>query len=153
MEKGAFDYFQKLDAMGGMVQAIERGYPQKEIAEASYQYQRAVEAREKIIVGSNDFVIEEKRPETLYIGESVAKHQSAKLAELRKRRSNDEVRRRLDALKKAAAQEPKAAGNGKISDANTMPYIVDAVRAYATVGEICEALKQVYGTYEEVSIT
>jgi methylmalonyl-CoA mutase N-terminal domain/subunit len=153
MEKGAFDYFQKLDAMGGMVKAIERGYPQKEIAEASYQYQRAVEAREKVIVGSNDFVIEEKRPETLYIGESVARHQSAKLKELRKRRSNDEVRRRLDALKKAAAQEPKATGNGKISDANTMPYIVDAVRAYATVGEICEALRQVYGTYEEVSIT
>ncbi|MDP9262788.1 MAG: methylmalonyl-CoA mutase family protein [Acidobacteriota bacterium] len=153
MEKGAFDYFEKLDAMGGMVQAIERGYPQKEIAEASYQYQRAVEAREKVIVGANDFVIEEKRPETLYIGESVGVHQSEKLKALRKRRSNDEVRRRLDALKKAAAQEPKAAGNGKISDANTMPYIVDAVRAYASVGEICEALRQVYGTYEEVSIT
>jgi methylmalonyl-CoA mutase N-terminal domain/subunit len=152
MERGAFDYFQKLDAMGGMVKAIERGYPQKEIAEASYQYQRAVEAREKIIVGANDFVIEEKRPETLYISESVGKHQSEKLAALRKRRSNDEVRSCLDALKKAAAQEPKA-GGAKISDANTMPYIVDAVRAYATVGEICEALRQVYGTYEEVSIT
>ncbi|HVS74969.1 MAG TPA: methylmalonyl-CoA mutase family protein, partial [Candidatus Acidoferrales bacterium] len=101
---------------------------------------------------ANDFVIEEKRPETLYIGESVAVHQSAKLAALRKRRSNDEVRRRLEELKKAAAQEPQAGGT-KISDANTMPYIVDAVRAYATVGEICEALRQVYGTYEEVSIT
>src|SRR5207245_7223522 len=108
MEKGAFDYFDKLDAMGGMVKAIERGYPQKEIAESSYQYQRAVEAKEKIIVGANEFVIEEKRPEILYIGESVAKHQSAKLKALRSHRSNENVRRTLDALKKAAAQQPQA---------------------------------------------
>jgi methylmalonyl-CoA mutase N-terminal domain/subunit len=153
MEKGAFDYFDKLDAMGGMVKAIERGYPQKEIAESSYQYQRAVEAKEKIIVGANDFVIEEKPPEILYIGESVARHQSAKLKALRSRRSNEDVRRTLDALKKAAAREPQAAGAGKISDVNTMPYILDCVRAYATVGEICDALREVYGTYEEVSVT
>ena len=75
MEKGAFDYFGKLDAMGGMVKAIERGYPQKEIAEASYQYQRAAEAKEKIIVGANEFVIEEEPPHTLYIDESVARQQ------------------------------------------------------------------------------
>jgi len=136
-----------------MVKAIERGYPQKEIAEASYQYQRAVEAREKIIVGANDFVIEEKTPEILYIDETVARQQSEKLKKLRARRSNEEVQRRLDALKKAAAQDPQVRADGKISDANTMPYIIDAVRAYATVGEICEALKQVYGTYTEVSIT
>jgi methylmalonyl-CoA mutase, N-terminal domain len=153
MEKGAFDYFDKLDAMGGMVKAIERGYPQKEIAEASYQYQRAVEAKEKIIVGANDFVIEEQLPEILYIDhQQVADHQSSKLKALRSRRSNDEVQRRLDALKKAASQEP-AVENGKISSANTMPYIIDAVRAYATVGEICDALREVYGTYEEVSVT
>ena len=107
MEKGAFDYFGKLDAMGGMVKAIERGYPQKEVAEASYQYQRAVEAREKIIVGANEFVVEEEPPHTLYIDESVARHQSEKLKALRARRSNEEVQRRLDALKKAAAQEPR----------------------------------------------
>jgi len=153
MEKGAFDYFDKLDAMGGMVKAIERGYPQKEIAEASYQYQRAVEAREKIIVGANDFVIEEKTPEILYIDETVARQQTEKLKKLRVRRSNEGVQHRLDALKKAAAQDPQIRPDGKISDANTMPYIIDAVRAYATVGEICEALKQVYGTYTEVSIT
>ncbi len=153
MEKDAFDYFEKLDAMGGMVKAIERGYPQKEIAEASYQYQRAVERKEKIIVGVNEFTIEEKPPEILYIDETVRQHQSAKLKALRARRSNDEVRRRLDALKRAAEQEPQVRPDGKISDANTMPYIVDAVRAYATVGEICEALKQVYGTYTETSIT
>ncbi|HXZ29087.1 MAG TPA: methylmalonyl-CoA mutase family protein [Terriglobales bacterium] len=153
MEKGAFDYFEKLDAMGGMVQAIERGYPQKEIAEASYQYQRAVEAREKIIVGVNDFSIEEQPPETLYIDEKVAQHQSEKLKALRQRRSNDEVRRRLDALKQAAAQEPEKPAQSGISPVNTMPFLVDAVRAYATVGEICEALREVYGTYTETSIT
>jgi methylmalonyl-CoA mutase N-terminal domain/subunit len=153
MEQGAFDYFEKLDQMGGMVKAIERGYPQKEIAEASYQYQRAAEAREKVIVGVNDFTIEEGSPHILYIDETVARQQSAKLRALRARRSNDEVKRRLDALKKAAAQEPKTGTNGNVSPANTMPYIVDAVRAYATVGEICEALREVYGTYTEVSIT
>ena len=153
LEKGAVDYFGKLDAMGGMVKAIERGYPQKEIAEASYQYQRAAEAKEKVIVGVNEFVVEEKSPHILYIGESVARQQSAKLKALRARRSNDDVRRCLDALKKAAAQEPKVGTNGRISPANTMPCIVDAVRAYATVGEICAALREVYGTYTEVSIT
>ncbi len=149
MENGAFDYFDKLDAMGGMVKAIEKGYPQKEIAEASYQFQRATEAKEKITVGSNDFVVEEQSPSILYIDETVARHQSEKLKSLRGRRDNKEVRRRLDALKKAAAQEPTAGTNGKISPANTMPFIIDAVRAYATVGEICSALREVYGTYEE----
>ena len=153
MENGAFNYFGKMDAMGGMVKAIERGYPQKEIAESAYQYQRAVEAKEKIIVGVNEFAIEEEPPNILYIDESVARQQSAKLKALRARRSNDEVSRALDALKKAAAAEPKAGLNGNVSSANTVPYIVNAVRAYATIGEICEALRQVYGTYTEVSIT
>jgi len=149
MENGAFDYFEKLDAMGGMVKAIEKGYPQKEIAEASYQFQRATEAKEKITVGANEFVVEEESPTILYIGEEVARHQTAKLNALRTRRSNDEVRRTLDSLKKAAAQEPKAGENGQISPVNTMPFIIDAVKAYATVGEICDALREVYGTYEE----
>jgi methylmalonyl-CoA mutase, N-terminal domain len=153
MEGGAFDYFGKLDAMGGMVKAIERGYPQKEIAESAYQYQRAVEAKEKVIVGVNEFTIEEQPPQILYIDETVARQQSAKLDALRTRRSNDQVRRTLDALKKAAAQQPQAAANGDISPANTMPYIIDAVRAYATVGEICDALREVYGSYTETSVT
>src|ERR1041385_4724245 len=153
MENGTFDYFGKLDAMGGMVKAIERGYPQKEIAESSYQYQRAVEAKEKVVVGVNEFVIEEESPPTLYIDERVAQQQSIKLKALRSRRSNEEVKRRLEALKKAASSEPRAESNGNVSSANTMPYIIEAVRAYATVGEICEALRQVYGTYTEVSVT
>ena len=76
-----------------------------------------------------------------------------KLKTLKARRSNEEVQRRLNALKKAAAQEPVVKEDGAVSDANTMPYIIEAVRAYATVGEICEALREVYGTYEETSIT
>jgi methylmalonyl-CoA mutase N-terminal domain/subunit len=153
MEKGAFEYFDKMDSMGGMVKAIERGYPQKEIAEASYQFQRAAEAREKVIVGANEFTIEEDPPHILYIDESVRHRQMEKLKHLKARRSNQEVQRRLEALKKVAAQEPRVKPDGACSDANTMPYIVEAVRAYATVGEICDALRQVYGTYEETSIT
>src|SRR5271154_4432993 len=153
MERGAFDYFAKLDAMGGMVRAIERGYPQKEIAEASYQFQRANEAREKITVGANDFIVKEKATEILYIGDEVAIAQTAKLKALRTRRSAADVTRTLDALKRVAAQEPVVKANGGMSDANTMPYIIDCVKAYCTVGEICEALKEVYGIYEEVSVT
>jgi methylmalonyl-CoA mutase N-terminal domain/subunit len=139
--------------MGGMVKAIEHGYPQKEIAEASYQYQRAAEAREKVTVGANEFVIEEDAQKILYIGEGVGEQQKAKLKALRKRRDNEAVRLALDELKRAAASTPDAGHDGKISEANTMPYILDAVRAYATVGEICQALREVYGTYEESSFT
>jgi methylmalonyl-CoA mutase, N-terminal domain len=153
MEQGAFDYFDKLDAMGGMVTAIERGYPQREIAEAAYQYQRAVEAKEKIIVGVNEFTIEEEPPPTLYIDETVARHQAEKLKALRSRRSNQQVQRRLDELKRVASQEARAGSNGNVSRANTMPGIIEAVRAYATVGEISDALRQVYGTYSEANVT
>jgi methylmalonyl-CoA mutase N-terminal domain/subunit len=153
MESGALDYFGKLDAMGGMVKAIERGYPQKEIAEASYNFQRASEAKEKVIVGVNEFVVEEESPKILYIDETVAQQQSAKLRSLRQRRSNEEVQRRLTALNTVAQQEPRAESNGNVSSANTMPYIIDAVRAYATIGEICESLREAYGTYTEVSVT
>ncbi len=152
MEQGAFEYFAKLDAMGGMVHAIEQGFPQKELAESSYRYARAVEAKEKIIVGVNDFVVEETPQEILYIGETVRESQTEKLKRLRVRRSQSEVTRRLSALRQAAAREPQAE-KGKISDANTMPYILDCVRAYATIGEICAALRDVYGTYEESSWT
>ena len=152
MERGAFDYFDKLDKMGGMVRAIEQGFPQKELAESSYQYQRAVEAGEKIIVGVNDFVVEEELPEILYIDESVREAQTEKLKHLRQRRSNEQVTRALEALRQAARQEPQAQP-GVLSSANTMPYVLDCVRAYATVGEICEALRDVFGTYEEASWT
>jgi methylmalonyl-CoA mutase N-terminal domain/subunit len=151
MEDGAFEYFRKLDAMGGMVKAIEQGFPQKEIAEASYVYQRAVEKKEKIIVGVNDYVIDETPQEILYIGEEARNQQTVKLQHLRARRSQDAVDRALRALRTAAAEEP-ATRPSRLSSANTMPYILDCVRAYATVGEICAALREVMGTYTEVSI-
>jgi len=152
MEKGVFDYLGKLDAMGGMVKAIERGYPRKK-SPKPLTNTSAPPKPKKDHCGANKFVIEEEPPHTLYIDESVARQQSAKLKALKGRRSNEEVQRCLDALKKAAAQEPRSSANGNISSANTMPYIVDAVRAYGTVGEICEALREVFGTYTEVSIT
>jgi methylmalonyl-CoA mutase, N-terminal domain len=151
MERAAFEYFDKLDAMGGMVRAIEHGFPQKEIAQASYDYQRAVEAHEKIIVGVNDYGVAEPAPEILYIGESVREAQTAKLKNLRRNRSNEAVARSLLALCHAAEKEPSAITDG-ISSENTMPYLLDCVKAHATVGEICNALRKVMGTYEEAGI-
>jgi methylmalonyl-CoA mutase N-terminal domain/subunit len=142
MEEGALKYWDTIDRMGGMVEAIELGYPQKEIAEASYQFQQAVERREKIIVGVNDFVQEDEDPiEILYIDGTAAERQLERLAALKKSRDNDQVRRTLDALRETAR------GTG-----NTMPAILDCVRAYATVGEMCDALREVWGEYEEVPI-
>jgi methylmalonyl-CoA mutase, N-terminal domain len=152
MEQGAFDYFARLDAMGGMVRAIERGFPQKEIADASYAYQRAVEQGEKIIVGVNEYVMDEDpRPEILHIDESVRAWQTEKLERLRARRSSQAVARSLDALRRALESEPRGTP-GHISDANTMPYLLDCVRAYATLGEICAAMRGVLGSYEEASV-
>jgi methylmalonyl-CoA mutase N-terminal domain/subunit len=142
VERGAWEYIEKIDAMGGMVAAIERSYPQREIAEASYRYQMAVDKKEKIIVGVNDFVSEEKPLEVLQIDETVAHRQAERLRKLRAERSQEEVSRRLTALRKAA--------EGKD---NLMPFIYDAVKAYATLGEVCDAMREVFGTYEEVAIT
>jgi methylmalonyl-CoA mutase N-terminal domain/subunit len=151
MEHGAFEYFKKLDNLGGMVKAIEQGYPQKEIAEASYAYQRSVETKEKTIVGVNEYATDEQPQKILYIDESVREAQTKKLRKLRAERSNDAVQSTLSALCRAAEHEPQAADNG-ICSANTMPYLLDCVRAYATVGEIAGTLKQVMGEYREVSI-
>jgi methylmalonyl-CoA mutase N-terminal domain/subunit len=142
IERGAWDYIEKIDAMGGMVAAVERGYPQREIAEASYRYQRELDKKEKIMVGVNDFVSEEKPLDTLQIDDTVAHRQAERLAKLRADRSNDEVQRRLNALRKAAEGQE-----------NLMPYLFDAVKSYATLGELCDAMRAVFGTYEEVAIT
>ena len=142
MEDGALAYFATIDNMGGMVDAIERGFPQTEIAESSYRFQQAFERREKIMVGVNAFVQQDDPPiEILYIDESASAIQLAKLEALRKTRSHDAVTRSLDALR-SAARTPQ----------NLMPLILDAVRAYATVGEMCDALREVWGEYEEVPI-
>jgi methylmalonyl-CoA mutase, N-terminal domain len=142
VERGALDYISKIDALGGMVAAIERGYPQREIADAAYQYQVAIDRREKIIVGVNEYVTEEKPIEILKIDKTVALRQAARLSELRNARSKAEVERRLNALSKAAE-----------SSENLMPYLYEAAKAYATLGEICDSLRAVFGTYEEVAVT
>ncbi|HXX19830.1 MAG TPA: methylmalonyl-CoA mutase family protein [Candidatus Acidoferrum sp.] len=142
VERGARDYIERIDALGGMVAAIERGFPQREIADAAYRYQLAADRQEKIIVGVNEFLTEEKPIETLQIDATVARRQADRLRSLRGERSNDEVQRRLSLLRKAAA-----------SHENTMPHIFEAVKAYATLGEICDALRDIFGTYEETTIT
>jgi methylmalonyl-CoA mutase, N-terminal domain len=142
VEGRAWDYIHKIDALGGMVAAIERGYPQREIAEASYRYQVSVDKKEKIIVGVNDFIAQEKPLEILQIDETVSHRQTARLSKLRAERSNEEVQRRLTALRKATQTKE-----------NLMPFILDAVKSYATLGEICDAMRTTFGTYEEVAIT
>ena len=142
IEEAAWDYERRIDSLGGMVAAIEKSYPQREIAEASYRYQMAVDKKEKIIVGVNDYVTAEKPLEILQIDEAVAHRQAARLSKLRAERSSGEVERRLNALRRAAA-----------GSENLMPYIYDAVKAYATLGEVCEAMRAVFGAYEEVAIT
>ena len=142
MEIGAAKYIGKIDEMGGMIPAIERGFPQREIADASYRYQVAVDRKEKIIVGVNEFAGAETPIEILRIGESVRSQQSERLRKLRAERSSDEVARQLAALRKAA-----------LGTENLMPHLYSAVKAYATLGEICDTLREVFGTHEEVSVT
>src|SRR4029079_2965163 len=124
MEREAKNYFDVIDRMGGMVEAIEHGFPQKEIAEGSYRFQQSVEMRDKIIVGVNDFVREDEKPiPILYIDDTTANRQLARLQELKQTRDNDRVRRALDDLRNAAR-----------TGTNTMYPLLDCVRAYATVG-------------------
>ncbi len=140
MEDGAYDYFAKIDEMGGMVEAIEKGFPQREIQESAYQYQKAVERGDQVIVGVNKYVMEEEpmKVDILVIDESVRDRQVARLEQVRARRDGGRVARTLDQLKRAAERGE-----------NIMPATLEAVRAYATLGEICDALRDVYGVYEE----
>jgi methylmalonyl-CoA mutase, N-terminal domain len=142
VERGAWDYIERIDALGGMVAAIERGFPQREIADAAYRYQVAVDQKQKIVVGVNDYLMDGKQIETLEIDGSVGDRQADRLRKLRADRSNAEVERRLNSLRHAAAGTD-----------NLMPHLIDAVKAYATLGEICSALRQPFGVYQEVAIT
>lgn len=139
-ESEANDYIRRIDEMGGMIPAIEGGFPQREIAAASYRYQREIESGERVIVGANRFQSEDQPIELLQIDAHAQEHQAAKLAALRSRRDNTLVRKTLDELSRAAE-----------TNGNTMPYILHAVRAYATLGEVCTALKKIFGTYTETS--
>jgi methylmalonyl-CoA mutase N-terminal domain/subunit len=142
VESAANDYIRRIDEMGGMLSAIESGFPQREIARAAYEYQRSVEQGESVIVGVNKFAESAEQPlEVLQIGEEAQKRQMEALHQLKKRRRQTAVDQALGGVRKAAQ-----------GTANTMPPILDAVRAYATVGEICEALKDVFGGYTETSV-
>jgi methylmalonyl-CoA mutase N-terminal domain/subunit len=140
MQERALDYFRRIDAMGGMVEAIEKGFPQREIQESAYQYQKAVERGEQVIVGVNKYAMEDEPAEvpTLVIDESVREHQVERLEQTRAHRDAGAVGNALEKLRRAAK-----------NDENTMPATIEAVRAYATLGEICSALRDVYGIYEE----
>ena len=142
LEQKFFEELDKIDAMGGMVSAVEESYPQAEIARSSYEYQQAVERKEEIIVGVNAFVEEEERPiSTLYIDHEVREQQSEKLARLRQERDSKAAEAALERLRGAAE-----------GTENLMPPILEAVRAYATLGEICDVLRTVFGTYEEKAV-
>jgi methylmalonyl-CoA mutase, N-terminal domain len=142
LEEEAWEYFRKIDEMGGMVEAIEAGFPQREIQESAYQYQRAVERGEKIIVGVNEYTMETGdlgEPNILQIDERVAELQAERLTRLRAGRDQAAAGRALDALRRGA-EDPEI---------NTMPLLIECARADCTLGEMCDALRPVFGEYQE----
>ena len=137
----AREYFDRIDGMGGMIAAIEEGFPQREIADSAYRFQQAVERREQVIVGVNDFVAADDPPvDVLYIDEEATARQMERLDQVRARRDRAAVDRALEAMRRAAAGTD-----------NLMPPILDAVHAYATLGEMCDALRDVWGEWEEAA--
>jgi len=142
MEEEAEAYFERIRELGGVIPAIKANFFQKEIANASYKYQKEIEKKERIIVGVNDFKLREPcTTPLLKIDEKVAEDQIRTLKELRHNRNNEKVTETLDKLKDAAR-----------GTENLMPFIIDAVREYASIGEIISTLKEVFGIYVEDSI-
>ena len=139
IEQKAKGYINKIDSMGGMVSAIESGYVQTEIQKAAYEYEKEIENGEKIVVGVNKFEVEEKtKPELLKINEKIQDEQIKHLKSIKAKRNINDVKEKLSSLKKAA--------EGK---ENLMPYIIEAVKVYASIGEICDSLRGVFGEYQE----
>ncbi len=145
MEHGCFAYFERIDEMGGMLTAIERGFPQREIADSAYRYQQEIDARQRIVVGVNDFTQGNDEPIEIPI------HSITRESEQRHLDRLNRVRRERDQSAVAGALQrlENAARSGR---ENLMPYIVDAVRAYATLGEMCNLLRGVYGEYHEAAL-
>jgi methylmalonyl-CoA mutase N-terminal domain/subunit len=142
MYEGANDYIRRIDEFGGMIEAIEAGFPQREIMDAAFEYQRAVESKEKLVVGVNSFTLEDEEPiEILQIPEDLGERQIESLERVRGSRDGGAVARTLSALERGARGEE-----------NTMPLILDCVRAYCTVGEISDSLRKVFDTYEEPAV-
>ena len=141
MEAQARDYFARIEALGGVVPAIEAGFFQREIAQASYRYQQEVDRKERVVVGVNEYVMDEPLSiSLLHMDGEGEKRQVQRLERVRRERDDGLLSRRLEALRGAAAGQE-----------NLMPYILDAVRAYGTLGEICGVLRRVFGEYEQVA--
>jgi len=140
MEQEAEKYFDEIERRGGVLKCIEEGYFQREIAEAAYRYQKQIESKERIVVGTNDFVLEDEEVEIpiLKIDAEVEKEQVRNLEKVREKRDNDKVKRSLENLKKVAQ-----------GTENTMPALLESVRCYTTEGEICDVLREVFGEYTE----
>lgn len=138
IEAEANRYIERIDAMGGSVRAIEQGYMQREIQDSAYRYQREVEAGKRIVVGMNKFQVEEEPPQDLLkVNPAVAEAQASRLAQVRSARDSARVQATLAALQQGAE-----------GTANLMPLLLDAVRAYATLGEICDTMRTVFGEYQ-----
>jgi methylmalonyl-CoA mutase, N-terminal domain len=138
MEKRATSYIEKIDELGGSVKAIELGYIQQEIAESAYRYQKAIESKQSIIVGVNEFQVkEEPLRDILRIPPEIERYQKEKLAKAKGQRDQGEITEKLSQLKKAARGRD-----------NLLPFIMDAVRVYATLGEISDTLREVFGEYK-----
>jgi len=143
IEEKVAQYLERIDEMGGAVAAIEKGFMQREIMESAYRYQKEVESKKRIVVGVNEFVSEEKTPiKILRIDPEIEKTLVKRLNEVKKQRNNAKVKEALDNLRKAAEKE----------DVNLMPFMIQAVKEYATLGEICDTLRQVFGEYKPPSI-
>jgi methylmalonyl-CoA mutase N-terminal domain/subunit len=139
MEEKAWEYINKIDDMGGILAAIDKGFPQMEIADAAYHYQQQIDKKEKVVVGVNKYVVEEKAPpETLRIDEAVEERQNARLQKVKKERDNRRVTQILKDLRAASR-----------TDKNLMPYVIEAVREYATEQEICDVWRDVFGEYRD----
>jgi len=137
----AQEYIDKIDELGGAASAIEKGFIQKEIQDSAYRYQREIEKEERVVVGVNRFQVEEESPKDLLrVDPNVRVSQMERLKRLRSERDNGRVKGILNGLKKSAEEND-----------NLMPVILDAVKAYATLGEICDALREVFGEYQPVS--
>jgi methylmalonyl-CoA mutase N-terminal domain/subunit len=143
MEEKAFEYFDKIERVGGLLNAIKTGFLQREIAETAYRYQQELERDERVVVGVNKYQVDEKQPiDTLKINEEAQRRQIERIARVRNTRDNAKVKEALDELRKAFEDEK----------ANSMYPIIKAVRAYATLGEIMDVGRKVFGDYKEPPI-
>jgi len=142
MEEETYNYFDKVEKLGGVIPAIEKGFFQREIAESAYKYQKEIDTNKRKIVGVNDYITDDEISIPILKMDEKGEHrQINRLKKLRKERNNQKVEKNLHRLKKAAK-----------GSENLMPYILDCIRSYATLGETCGLLREIYGEYEEPAI-